>query len=302
MTKLEAALAALQKSLGVQEKLHARAVRRMKARHAGQKKAERQAEAAHAAADKLNQEAMKFLGFGPNLDQARGAALKAQSLRRMKKAHQLERKASKERDRAIFWKGRARVLIQRIKGIEVNRDALQKEIDQLRPKVELENNRTVGGTFRDRWQLSNLTAVQCCSTGRRRNAYSQTGEPDIWHPYGPGPAAGRRDDCSSYTTSQARATGADDPNGLSFSGQGFTGTLVGAHGRWKEVSLSEMMAAGQGYIVYGEGTGHHVECYCPSESDPFRTVGHGSPPVDFGTVHLFGTGEFERYFIYGGKL
>lgn len=286
MTKLRKALLALQKALGLQMPLHARAVRKMKARHSGQKKAERQAEAAQTTADRLR---------------AKGHIAKAE--RKAKKAANLELKAKREEARAVFWKGRVRVLAKRIEGIETDAAKIQKEIAAVGPTVNLAKQIVTGGDFRERWIVHHLTEVHCCATGRRRNAYSQAGPPDIHHPYGPGPAPGHRDDCSSDTTAAALSTGAKDPNDLNFSGEGFTGTLAGAHNGWKQVSLERMIGAGQGYIIYGSGNGHHVERYCPSKTDKMRTVGHGSPPVDFGTVHLFGAGEVERYFIYvpGGK-
>jgi hypothetical protein len=287
MAKLKAALAALSKSLGIQTALRDRAVSRMRARHADQKRFERQAHKAHDAAD-------KHLRYDKNQNVPKGE-------RELKKALRLEAKAVKARNKAVVWKSRARKLTQRIEGIETDIGKVKAELRQLGPKVNLKKQTVTGGTFEERWKAHNLKEVECCASGRRRNAYSQEGRPDIWHPYGPGPAAGRRDDCSSDTTAAALATGADDPNGLDFNGEGFTGTLAGAHGRWKQVSLAEMMHAGQGYIVYGSGDGHHVERYVPSKTDKYRTVSHGSPPVDFGTVHLFGSGEVERYFIFDPK-
>lgn len=281
MTRLKKLLDALQRSFGIQKLLRDRAVRRMKARHADQAKAERQQHAAEDAAERLRE---------------KGHLAKAQ--RKEDKAQRLEGVAEVQKRRAIVWKGRARKLTQRIKGIETKIDEVQREIRKSKPKVDLDKQTVTGGTFPERWTVGNLTEVECCSNGRRRNAYSQSGRPDIWHPFGPGPASDRRDDCSSDTTGISKATGAEDPNGLDYSGEGFTGTLLGQHNGWREVSLERMIAAGQGYIVYGSGSGHHVERYVPSQSDKMRTVGHGSAPVDFGTVHLFGTGEVERYFAY----
>jgi hypothetical protein len=229
---------------------------------------------------------------------ARAEEGRRKALRKDKAVQKRKVRRDRTEAKAITWKQRARDKTKLIAGIHEDIEAVQKEMAKYGPTVHLEDNKVTGGTFKERWILSNLTAVTCCNNGRRRNAYSQGGTPDIRHPFGPGPAAGRRDDCSSYTTSQALATGADDPNGEDFSGSGYTGTLVLAMGGWREATLVEMIRAGQGYIVYGSGAGHHVECYCPSVSDRYRTVGHGSAPVDFGTVHLFGSGEVERYFIY----
>jgi hypothetical protein len=281
MSRLEKLLAALQRSLGVQEPLRDRAVRRMTARHKGQKKAETQAEHAHDAADRLQREGHP-----------------GRSQRKTKKALKFERKAIAERDRAIVWKGRARKLTQRIHGIETRIEDVRREIKESGPTVDLETSTVTGGTFRERWIVGNLAAVEACNTGRRRNAYSQAGTPDIWHPFGPGPASGRRDDCSTFTTSEALACGADDPNGEDFRGPGYTGTLAQAHGRWKQVSLAELIEAGQGYIVFGPDDGFHVEDFCPSKSDPLRTVGHGDAAVNFSTVHAFGSGTTERYYAF----
>lgn len=272
---------ALLRSLSIQDALRARAVRRMTARHRGQKKAERQAQAAHAKADELQREGHT-----------------QRSRRKTRKAQRLERKAQRECDRAIFWRSRARVLAKRIEGIEDRIEDVKREIRAAKPKVDLDANRVTGGSFAERWRVACLTSVECCNNGRRRNAYSQAGVPDIDHPFGPGPAPGRRDDCSTYVTSIAQASGADDPNGYDFTGPGYTGTLVLAKGGWKQVGLDEMIKAGQGYIVYGDGTGFHTECYCPVKGDRMRTVGHGDAAVNFGTVHLFGSGTTERYFIF----
>jgi hypothetical protein len=291
LAKLRAALAALLKSQRIQTALRDRAVRRMHKRHAAQEKFERQQHQAEDAAEALRHRGnlTTFLA---------SERLFAKALRKEAKAQRLEAKAETQKRKAIVWKTRARRYTQRIHGIEVRVDKVQEELAKLEPTVHLKEQKVTGGTFPERWIAHNLTEVERCADNHRRNAYSQSGRPDIWHPYGPGPAPDRRDDCSSDTTAAALATGAKDPNGLDFNGEGFTGTLVGQHNGWKEVSLQHMIKAGQGYVVYGSGDGHHVERYVPSSQDQMRTVGHGSAPVDFGTVHLFGTGEVERYFIY----
>jgi hypothetical protein len=281
MPKLRKRLSGYLNSLGIQKALHARAVKRMQGRHDGQKKAEGQAEAAVMKADELRAEGHT-----------------ARAARKDAKAGKLNVKVEKEKTRAVFWRGKTRDLAKRVAGVETDIAAVRKEIAALGPRVDTGKSKVTGGSFAERWRLSNLTSVECCSSARRRNAYSQVGHLDISHPYGPGPAAGMRDDCSSYITSQALATGAGDPNNSGFDGQGYTGTLVSGSNGWKEVNLERMIKARQGYIVYGSGDGHHVEAYCPSESDSSRTVGHGSAPVDVGMLHAFGTSEVERYFIY----
>lgn len=291
MQKLKERLAALARSLGIQEALRVRAVRRMTARHKEQLKFERQKEQVEDVAAALRKRAMQ-------MDYISGAPLFRKAYRKDEKVQRLQARVDKACSKAIVWKGRARVLKQRIEGIETKLAEIKAEIAELSPKVDLEKQTCRGGEFDECWRLSNLTSAQRCAEGKRATRYSQAGPPDIRHPYGPGPGTGTRDDCSTYNTSQALATGAQDMNDEDFRGPGFTGTQTFSRNGWKQVSLQQMINARQGYVIYGSGTGHHVECYCPSESDPFRTVGHGSAPVDFGTVHLFGSGEVERYFIY----
>ena len=295
MSKLRKRLADLSRALGIQSALRDRAVRRMRARHAEQVGHEEVIERLQDEADAQWKRARSLRRSG-HTDRAEEARRKA--LRKDKAIQKRKVRRDRAEAKSIVWKQRARDKTKLLQGIQEDIEAVHKEMAKYGATVHLEEGKVTGGSFRERWVLSNLTAVACCNNGRRRNAYSQGGAPDIWHPYGPGPDAGRRDDCSSYTTSQALATGANDPNGENFSGAGFTGTLVGEHGGWRQVDLAGLIGAGQGYIIYGSGSGHHVECYCPSKTDRYRTVGHGSAPVDFGTVHLFGSGEVERYFVY----
>lgn len=280
MTRLEKIVASLQHSLGIQKPLRNRAVRRMRARHAAQKKAERQAGAATADAHDLRK---------------KGHVAKAK--RKEDKALRLEAVAARQLAKAIVWKGRVRVLTQRIKKIDTSLAAAEKELRELGPKVDYKKQKTVGGTFPERWVASNVASWHRYQEGIRAGRYSQEGLSQLHVPYGPGPWHGR-DDCSSYGRSQCLATGVDDPSGHDFGPEGFTGDMAEAHGGWKQVSKAEMMRAGAGFIIYGSGDGHHTEMFAPTKSEPERTIGHGSAPVDPGTIHLFGTGEVERYFIF----
>lgn len=58
-------------------------------------------------------------------------------------------------------------------------------------------------------------------------------------------------DCSGFATLAYKSAGAPDPNGNSYSGQGFTGTLM-RHGK-----LVKVPAPGD-LIIYGAFPGHHV--------------------------------------------
>ena len=111
---------------------------------------------------------------------------------------------------------------------------------------------------------------------RRHTFYSQGGRWTVM--YEPeGPPYGFRSDCSSFVTACAHKAGIPDPNGEGYR-YGFTGTLV-SHCKsigWGSLRPGDL-------IIYGPGDGHHVEIHVgPGQ----RTVGHGSPPVDFGSDHM----------------
>jgi len=277
MAKLKAALAAVAEKLGLNQKLLARAQRRYQANRKRAYKAHAQQVAAQAKADELR---------------ATGAA-RAETVDREALRH--SHVAYKNHQRAQYWLGVIKRLTQRIEGLEADQEKIGAEIKKLRPKVK--GNEVVGGTPKQRWFLACLTSVSNCSNGTRRNFYSQAGGWDISHELVGGPEYGERSDCSSTVTGWAKAAQLGDPNGTEWTG-GFTGTLVGEHNGWKEVSLAAMRKKGWGFVVYGEGSGHHTEAFTPSKDSPDRTSGHGSAPVDFGTVFLFGPNEYQRYYIW----
>lgn len=204
--------------------------------------------------------------------------------------------AIKNHERALHFRGRIKELLQEKHGLEVRQDKLQENAREYLKKhgVQIVGNKATGGTPKQRWIAVCLASVANCSNGERRNFYSMPGVWDVDHVIKPGERPGERSDCSSTVTGWAKSAGLPDPNGEDWHG-GFTGTLLGAHNGWKEVSRARMVKHGWGYIVYGSGVGHHTEAYIgPGD----RTAGHGSAPVDFGVIDLFGSGEVQRYFIY----
>lgn len=303
MKKLRELLASLSRSLGIQERLRDRAVRRMKARHDAQNKAERQAKAAREAADRLRREAHR-LGVE---DPARARRLR-RAERKGAKAGRYDVKAEREKTRAVFWRGRARTLSKRIAKLDDSIETVKKQIAKLGPTVD--GNHVKGGGEFERWLVCLNTMALNCSRGLpggRRNFYSMSGSWNLDHPIHPGEAYGERSDCSQTMTAAIKACGFPDINGEDFRG-GFTGSMLRAAGRWREVSLEHMLRARRpAVIVYGRDPGHHTEGWCPSLDDDgdfidaMRTVGHGSAPVDPGTVHTFGSGETERYFILAAE-
>lgn len=281
MAMLKRRLEALATKLGLNERLLARAQRRYKANR-------KRAYKAHAQQVKAQEKADAYAKYGPDENVPKLEYF-------TKEAHRHSTVAHRNHLRAQFWLGRIKTLTQRIEGLETDQAKVQAEVKKLRPKVK--GNEVVGGTPKQRWFLACLTSVSNCSNGTRRNFYSQAGSWDIDHELVGGPRYGERSDCSSTVTGWAKAAQLGDPNGTEWTG-GFTGTLVGEHNGWKEVSLAAMRKKGWGYVVYGEGSGHHTEAFTPSKDNPDRTSGHGSAPVDFGTVFLFGSNEYQRYYCW----
>lgn len=239
-------------------------------------------------------------------EDARTAADRLRAKGHPKQARQKDREAGRQRviavknhERAIHFRGRIKELLQEKHGLETRQDKLKENAAKYLKNhgVQIRGNKATGGTPKERWIAVCLASVASCSEGMphgRRNFYSMPGAWDVDHVIKPGEAPGERSDCSSTVTGWAKAAGLPDPNGADWSG-GFTGTLLGAHNGWKEVSRERMVKHGWGYVVYGSGSGHHTEAYIgPGD----RTAGHGSSPVDFGVIDLFGSGEVQRYFIY----
>ena len=268
MDKIRDALAAIAAALNLNRPLLARAQRRYKARRRGAYRAHAQAIAAQHAADVAR--------AGQNI---------ARATRKDKKAQRLHARAYKQHVRAQVWLGRIKKLTQRIEGLEVRQDNLAAELKAMEGKVTISGNKATGGTVRDRIVALALKSVANCASGRRANFYSQLGSWDCEHPI-TGERYGERSDCSSYATSLYWGADGPDPNGTGFTG-GYTGTQVATGHQVSSPKPGDL-------VIYGSGTGHHVEVYIGPGS---RTAGHGSAPVDFGVIDLFGDGDY-RFFSY----
>jgi hypothetical protein len=192
--------------------------------------------------------------------------------------------AFKNHQRAQFWLGRTKVLVQRIHDLEVKQADLEAERKKLN-KVTIKGDKATGGSRRDRLKAVALASAAACASAARPNFYSQVGAFDASHCI-TGPAYGHRDDCSSWFASVYRSAGLADPSRQRYAA-GFTGTLV-ANGT--QISGPEIGCA----VIYGAGSGHHVEMYVGPGS---KTIGHGSAPVDAGVIDLFGDGDY-RFFKF----
>lgn len=159
--------------------------------------------------------------------------------------------------------------------------------DAHRKPVLKVNGNTVEGTapMRDKIVAAAMQAAHLYYTGQSHRFYSQPGYWDVQHGI-TGEARGARSDCSQFVTSMFHSAGAPDPNGNSYNG-GFTGTLGGSGGTY----ISAKDAKPGDYVLYGPYPHHHVEELVGPGP---RTVGHGSPPVDFGDAYMMADPHFYR--------
>ncbi len=288
MARTRARLAKILEKLTSNEAQLKKARRRYKANIALEAKEKAKAALAQKEAD-------RFFRFGPDEDQAKGEAATRKAARCLHRAH-------KAHLRSVYWRGKVKTSLQKIHDLGIHEDKIKAELAKWKKEhgVVIEGNKVVGGTPGQRWKAALLASVANCSKGMpqgRRNFYSQSGDWDIDHEIKGGPEYGHRSDCSSTVTGWAKACGLPDPNGEDFRG-GYTGTLVGQHNGWREVSQHYMETSGKAaYIVYGPGPGHHTEGYLGPEN---RTAGHGDSRVDFGIVDDFGDGDL-RCYCYEGK-
>jgi hypothetical protein len=154
-------------------------------------------------------------------------------------------------------------------------------------KLRVEGNVVKGdGTMREKIVAAAMEAAHLYYTGKRQPVfYSQPGYWTVDHGV-TGEPRGARSDCSQWVTAIFHSAGAPDPNQSGYSG-GYTGTLGGGGGRY--IRASE--ARPGDYVLYGPGTHHHVELLVGPGN---RTVGHGSPPVDFGDAFMMADPHFYR--------
>lgn len=209
-------------------------------------------------------------------------------------AQRRHRHARQASDRAQWWVARIKELLRKIDHLEKSEAELQAELDVLakkhKLKFDVEKNTVTGGTVKQRFRGAALLAAKRCANGKRRNFYSQPGRYTVGQVF-TGEKPGERSDCSQFVTSVCKAAGMADPNGTDWS-WGYTGTLVEEEGGWKKATESALRAKGWGFVVYGSGTGFHVEAYVgPGD----RTIGHGSAPIDEGRIDLFGNGNYRCY-------
>jgi hypothetical protein len=140
-----------------------------------------------------------------------------------------------------------------------------------------------GGSVRDRI----VAVAKASAENYRRNPgawfYSQSGGSYYQDPTKP-PKAGTRSDCSHWVCCVYKKAGAPPPGSAEI---GATGTMA-THGHFVPTS----QAKPGDVILYGSGGFHHVEIYVgPGQA----TIGHGSPPVDAGSIGMIASPHCYRY-------
>lgn len=211
-----------------------------------------------------------------------------------KKALALAGKVGALKGNRRFWIGRTKNLRIEKRGFVAAKAELEKRIKELEAKkvrFDVDNNRVIGGSNKDRFIGACLLSAKRCAEGKRPNFYSQPGSYTTDKCFTGERYGVDRSDCSQWVTSVCRAAGLDDPNGTNWTGGGYTGTLLQGHGRWHEVTRGVFLERGWGYCVYGAGTGFHVEAFIGGT----KTIGHGDAQINEGYLDMFSP---RRYFIY----
>lgn len=260
------------------------------------RKWDRKADAAHRRAERESTAADQSLAAADRLEDndPEKVLLTRKADRQNRRAERHQRRADKFRSLAQDRTGRIKILKRHnLKLDKLAREAmtdLEAEKAKHHVTVHVNQNKVTGGSEKSRFRTAALVSSNRCLSGKRGNYYSMyfpnwtvdklfTGEN-----YG-----SDRSDCSQWATSVCKAAGLPDPNGTDFTG-GYTGTMVGEHNGWHFVSEAEMRKRGWGFVIYGTGTGHHVEAYVGNGSD--LTIGHGSSPIDPGVINLFGDSNY----------
>jgi cell wall-associated NlpC family hydrolase len=173
-------------------------------------------------------------------------------------------------------------------------------VDPPSPKVA--GNSVSGGSVRERIVAAAMEAARLYYTGKSHRFYSQPGTWTVEKGI-TGESPGQRSDCSQFVTSLYHSADAPDPNGANYTG-GWTGSLE-AH--CQEISRGALKPGD--LVIYGpRGATHHVEEWVGNgdgrtsyatlakqgSQSRDRTVGHGSPPVDYGDIDMISGPRFFR--------
>lgn len=175
--------------------------------------------------------------------------------------------------------------------------------EHIKPPATVKGNTVTGGASdRERIVAAEMQAAHLYYTGASHRFYSQPGRWTVDHGI-TGEHPGERSDCSQFQTAMYHSAGAPDPNGTGFT-SGWTGSLA-AH--MTEIRRDQLQPGDQ--VIYfhgatsyhvegwvGNGDGHTTYAQLAAAGSPLRdrTVGHGSPPVDFGDIDMASGPRFFR--------
>jgi hypothetical protein len=169
-----------------------------------------------------------------------------------------------------------------------------------KPRIELAPPHDVvtgGLDFGDRVAAALLAAKDRYVAHPGEYFYSQIGTPDWDEPIS-APSRGHRYDCSSFSAGIAGICGQTWVRNGGF----FTGTALAI---LPHTSLNGLRPGG--CVVFGSGVGHHMEMWLGDGSGEYtyaecvkkfgaavaaRTVGHGSAPVDIGSIWMMANPTF----------
>ena len=211
-----------------------------------------------------------------------------------KLAERLGRRARDRQEKAIYWRGRVKELVEKIENLEPrieDREAQIRKWQKEHGAHLVGKNKVRGGTPEERLRLAIHTAALNYRQGRQPGYYSQTGASrkyshGLYHyPYG------HIWDCSTFADAMYFVCGLESPSGPgAYRTGGFTGTEI-AHGR----RVSESAARTGDLVIYlrywGDTYGHHVEVV--DDPDRKTTIGHGNSAINAGKFDLFGDGLYE---------
>ncbi len=230
----------------------------------------------------LEHKAQQYLKFGSKVfNQGYGEKL-------LRKAKRHSHKANKAHQRALYWIDKAKKATGQVKYLEGLMQRRVKKIKEVEARGAhmVSSDKAAGGSEKDR-----LTLVMHKSETGGSQFYSQTGTLDLYHCC-TGPTPGHRHDCSSWGDSAFESADCEDMARAHFSENVWTGNEAEHGEAIQEHELDTGCA-----VFFGTAPFHHIELKDGPMSEGPYTVGHGSAPIDRGTVTLLpGPRAFRRYF------
>lgn len=163
-------------------------------------------------------------------------------------------------------------------------------------KVSVTGNKVKGGTKMQRVVAAAMEAAARYYSGKSKRFYSQTGATQFDLGI-TGEERGMRSDCSQWFVSMFKSAGAPDPceGGYDPGKLHYTGTIPNGGHRVSREQLRPGAAICYGSYPYfhvemwvgnGDGKTTYAELARAGHPHRDRTIGHGSPPVDYGDIDM----------------